>query len=180
MQHFATSMSQHRAKPAAAVGRQHPNSMSARCNQQQPSLAACIFCRFHGTEEMDVGPAPSEPQRLRVIGPHSFEFPSKLESANVLSCPPVGIGPSRSLLEMSNSERKFRLFSAAGITPVRRLTDKSSTCSSKKTFGAVLSDSSIGISIKALGICPVRLLFDISRWKSKFRLLIQSGIGPVS
>uniref|UniRef100_A0A8R7UR13 Uncharacterized protein n=1 Tax=Triticum urartu TaxID=4572 RepID=A0A8R7UR13_TRIUA len=54
------------------------------------------------------------------------------------------------------------------------------TGSSKNTFGAVLSNSSIGISIKALGISPVRLLFDISREKRNFRLLIHSGMGPVS
>ena len=67
-----------------------------------------------------------ESQWWASIGPHNFGFPSKLELGNVLSWPVVGIGPSRSLLEILNLERKCRLFSAVGIAPVRWLLDKSS------------------------------------------------------
>uniref|UniRef100_A0A0E0G1G5 Uncharacterized protein n=1 Tax=Oryza nivara TaxID=4536 RepID=A0A0E0G1G5_ORYNI len=46
---------------------------------------------------------------------------------------------------------------------------------SSKTFGGTLSDFSIGISTKADGISPERLLFEMSIWNKKFRLLIQSA-----
>jgi hypothetical protein len=48
----------------------------------------------------------ADPQWFTSIGPHSFGFPSKLESGNVLSWPLVRIGPSRALFEMLNFERK--------------------------------------------------------------------------
>jgi hypothetical protein len=45
----------------------------------------------------------------------------------VLNWPPVGIGPSRLLLEMLKVERKCRFSNVAGILPVRLLLDKSRT-----------------------------------------------------
>jgi len=67
------------------------------------------------------GGASAKPQSLVTIIPHNFGFPSKLELGNVLSCPTHGIGPSRSLWETLNLERKWRLFTANGIAPVRWL-----------------------------------------------------------
>ncbi|KAG2656086.1 hypothetical protein PVAP13_1KG059647 [Panicum virgatum] len=76
---------------------------------------------------MDTGSASAELQRSLRIGPHSLGLPSKLEFVNVLSWPVVGTGPSRSLKETLNLERKCRLFSEDGIVLVRWLLDKSSS-----------------------------------------------------
>ncbi|WVZ77847.1 hypothetical protein U9M48_025662 [Paspalum notatum var. saurae] len=104
--------------------------------------------------------ASVEPQWRASIGPHSFGFPSKLELGNVLIWPVFGIGPSKSLLEILKLERKCRLFSSVGISPVRWLLDKSSA----SRFARLQIDCGIGPSEMSafnwpisLGITPLKL-----------------------
>jgi len=47
---------------------------------------------------MEIRLASAEPQRFATIGPHSFGFPPKLESGNVLNWPTFGTGPSEPIL----------------------------------------------------------------------------------
>ncbi|BAS77031.1 Os02g0153450 [Oryza sativa Japonica Group] len=68
---------------------------------------------------------------------------------------------------MLNSERKFRLFSAAGIVPVRLLLDKSST------------SRSVRLQID-WGISPYNLLKLKFSERSTFNRPISGGIKPVN
>ena len=86
------------------------------------------FMLYSFAEMMGTIAALTELQWLVSTETDSFGFLSKLEAWNVLSWPVAGIGPSRSLLEMLNRERKWRFSNATGIAPVRWLLNKSSPC----------------------------------------------------
>ncbi|VAI43968.1 unnamed protein product [Triticum turgidum subsp. durum] len=68
---------------------------------------------------------------------------------------------------MLNAERKFSLFNASGIAPMRLLLEKSSTC----RFVRLHTD---------IGICPVRALKLKLRETRDFSWPISEGISPVN